>query len=666
MSTIVARFNLDGRPVEKEALASMLHVQNHRGPGRKAVWAEGAVGLGHGALLLADHTPYPLQSEDGSIVLVADARIDNREELARLLDLTLLPDQDGPLILAAYRRWGVDCCKHLLGDFAFVLWDENERRLFGARDPFGVRSLFYHHAPAKHMVLSSEIKGFWCHPEIPKKLDEVRFAEAIQLIDTDAARTMYADIRSVPAAHAFVLRGDGLSFSRYWEPEVEDDWKAQSDEAYAEELRERFTTAVRRRMRGTQAVAAELSGGLDSSSIACAARDVRVAENGLPLDTLSLRYPEYPEADEGAYIEAVLARGHFKPHFQNGGGRSTLTDIARVFEIIDDPSLVAANHHHVWMRFELAKAANMDVVLTGFDGDTIIGHGFERYYELARAGQWETFRYEATRFEQRIAESSSGTGDQIYQTFPGALQKYGVGSLRLAAEEGAGGDFFRMLNGMHHAFSMPRGFYLKRFGRRLVTPRKLLRARRAAQFALSPLLRPEVSARTNLHARAVEVELNERWPMAIRDRQIRLIKSPFYLRTVEALDAYASAFSLEARHPFLDIDLLAFCTRLPAEQRLRDGWTRLVLRNAMKGILPDTVRLRPGKTNFGNTTTETMFELDRPRMQEMLEDPGPIAPYVNMAEVQKVVDKPLEEIGRDVIRLGHLVSLRRWMQKQSI
>ena len=417
MSALAGRVNLDGRPVEEGPLRRMLEVQHNRGPGSKRIWIKGNVGAGHAALSLADRTVYPFVSEDAGIALVADARLDNRDELASLLDTPVPPDQDGPLLLAAYRRWGSDCCLHLRGDFAFVLWDAREQRLFGARDHFGVRSLFYHHAPGRHFAFSSEIKGFWQWSDIPKKLDEVRLVEAIQMADTDAARTMFEGIRGVPAGHTFTLSARGLQFSRYWAPEAGDDWQAPNDAAYAEELRARFMTAIERRLRGTDAVAAELSGGLDSSSIACAARDIRRAHNGPPLDTLSLRYPEFPEADEGSYIEAVLAGGHFNPHYMNGGGRSTLTDIERVFERIDDPSLVAANHHHVWMRFELAAECGMKAVLTGHDGDTIVGHGFERYYELARAGEWETFRAEAARFEQRMHEAGSGPEDQIYLSF---------------------------------------------------------------------------------------------------------------------------------------------------------------------------------------------------------------------------------------------------------
>lgn len=662
MSTIVGRFNLDGRPVEREAIAQMLQVQHHRGPGRKEVWVDGAVGLGHGLNRIADHTPYPLHSADGNLTLVADARIDNREELARQLNIQLHPDQDGPLILAAYQRWGVDCAEKLLGDFAFVIWDAREQRLFGARDVFGARSLFYHHSPGKHFVLTSEIKGLWCHPDIPKAVDEVRVAETLQLIDTDAARTMFEGVWAIPAAHHFVVTRQRLHMSRYWQATAGETWHEASDEAYAEAFRERFLRSVKRRMRGTDAVAAELSGGLDSSSIACAARDVRREKGGQPLDTISLRYPDYPDTDEGVYIQSVLDTGHFAHHEQLGSSRSSLTDVEHVLNWMDDPSLVAGNHHHVWMRFELAHQHGMQVVLTGFDGDTVVGHGFERFYEFARAGQWEDFRRNAAAYERNMVEGGSGPGDQIYMAAQSILMKYGAGSLKLASEGGAWRDYFRMLGQLHATFGFSRQKYLRLYAPNLITPKWLVA--RQNRKAPSPMIAPSLAARTDLADRMVQSSVNpETWPVSARAFQAEVLSRPQYLRTVEALDTYGAAFSIEGRYPFLDRELVDFALRLPVEQSFREGWSRFVLRRAMQGILPEKVRTRPGKTSFAASSDHSMMDHDAPKLKAMVQDPVGLEAFIDLREVKRVAASPVEEWDRDAMRLAHLVSIQQWLRR---
>ncbi len=661
MSTIVARVNLDGRPVDAGALRQMLEVQNHRGPGRKDVWTKANVGLGHGLNPLADHTAYPLVSDDGNLVLVADARIDNREDLERALGIAAPPDQDGPLILAAYRKWGADCTRHLRGDFAFVLWDATEQRLVGARDPFGTRSLFYHHAPSKHLIVSSEIKGLWCHPEPQKKIDEVRLAETLQLIDTDATRTMFEGVRGVPAAHGFVATAQSLRMLPYWQPDSSGEIVMKDDEAYAEAFREHFGRAVRRRMRGAKKPAAELSGGLDSSSVACVARDVQREADAAPLDTISLRYPGDAHTDEGEYIQAVLDTGHFAPHEVIGSARSSLSDLDAVFKVMDDPSLVAGNHHHVWMRFELASSFGADVVLTGYDGDTTVGHGFDRYYEFIRRGEWSTFHDNAEAYERHMYEGGSGPGDQVFMAARGVVLSYGAGALERAANHRALGDFRRILAGLHKSYGFSRKKYLRLYGPHFLVPAWVAERQRRANLDVSPLLRADLVKRTALRDRVAQAERPREWPVDARALQADVLHGPNYLRTVEALDSYAAAFSLEGRYPFLDRDLVDFCLRLPIDQSFRDGWSRGVMRRGMKGILPEKVRRRPGKTSFAKSSDESIVNVDAEKLRSVMDAPGLLAEYVDVANVRAVVAKPIEEWDKDAIRIAQMASLREWI-----
>src|ERR671911_296439 len=159
MSGICGMVNLDGAPIEPAALKKMARAAVHRGPDGIRYHTEGAVGLAHLALNITPESArehQPLVSERGDLVLVADARIDNREELARILwgggHLPDEPPTDAEIILEAYRRWGEGCPARLIGDFAFAIWDARRGRLFAARDAMAMRALYYRVEPRRGLV----------------------------------------------------------------------------------------------------------------------------------------------------------------------------------------------------------------------------------------------------------------------------------------------------------------------------------------------------------------------------------------------------------------------------------------------------------------------------------------------------------------------------------
>ena len=141
-------------------------------------------------------------NKTGDLVVTADARIDNRDELIAVLGLTGRPWEeitDAELILGAYRRWGERCPERLLGDFAFAIWDRRNQTLFCARDHFGVKHLYFYRSNPI-FVFGSEIKALLCLPEVPRRLNEARLADYLMLISEDKSATLYQDIFRLPPA----------------------------------------------------------------------------------------------------------------------------------------------------------------------------------------------------------------------------------------------------------------------------------------------------------------------------------------------------------------------------------------------------------------------------------------------------------------------------------
>src|SRR3989442_1012999 len=207
VSGIAGLWRLDGRPTEPAELDRMLARLAHRGPDGAGAWRHGPVALGHRMLHTTPESLrecQPLVGTTGDLVLVADARIDNRAELCPLLpapsDAT-----DAELILAAYERWGEHCPEHLLGDFAFAIWDGRAQRLFCARDHFGVKPLYYHHRPSRLFAFASEIKGLLALADIPRRLNETRVAAYLVPLFEDKEVTFYEEIVRLPPAHRMVV-----------------------------------------------------------------------------------------------------------------------------------------------------------------------------------------------------------------------------------------------------------------------------------------------------------------------------------------------------------------------------------------------------------------------------------------------------------------------------
>jgi asparagine synthase (glutamine-hydrolysing) len=213
MSGIVGLWRLDGQPVARAELMRMAESLAHRGPDGGGVWNDGAVGLAHRMLRTTPESFrewLPLANATGDLILTADARIDNREELIAELGLADRPlDEisDSRLILGAYEKWGEGCPEKLLGDFAFAIWDGRCRRLFCARDHVGVKP-FYYYRSARVFAFASEIKALLSLGAVPRQLNEVRVADHLVGNFADRTITFYRDIFRLPAAHSMTVTAE--------------------------------------------------------------------------------------------------------------------------------------------------------------------------------------------------------------------------------------------------------------------------------------------------------------------------------------------------------------------------------------------------------------------------------------------------------------------------
>lgn len=631
MSAIAGLCRTDGQPVGRHEVDRMVSVLAHRAPDGADVWNAGPAALAHGARWTTPESRrerQPFASGAGNVI-VADARLDNRGDLITALGLTggAAGDVgDGELILRAYERWGEDCAPHLLGDFAFAIWDRRHQRLFCARDHVGVKPFYYHQA-AVAFLFASEIKALHTSALVPYRLNPLRVADHLVGFLEDQAITFYRDVHRLPAGHTLTVSRSGTRIRAYWTVDPAREITLGSDEAYADAFRECFTEAVRCRLRG-DAVGCLLSGGLDSSSIVATARRLRGTTHGR-LDTFSAIFPGLPAADlrkidERAYVEAVVAQGGLEPHYLRADLLSPLADVDRALWHLDE-GFTAPNLYLHWGLYGAARDRGVRVLLDGIDGDTTVSHGLERLPELARSGKVLTLVSELRALSRR--------------------HRAGVGSL------------FRQF------VVDPLIPTALRYGMRR------LRGREPVDLAQT-VIRPEFARRMGIADRLEAFQRQQERPgRSARETHARGLKSGLIPYALELADKAAGAFGVEPRYPFFDRRLMEFCLALPASQKLDGGWTRMVLRRAMAGVLPEEVRWRASKANLAPNFGRQLLGNDRNLLTEViLEQPGVIEEYVDVPALRRAYDRYVTQPGSqaDALTVYGAVMLGLWLQRAKI
>jgi len=562
MSAIFGLFRFDGQPVEAETLNRMKTAMEFWGPDGSGTWNEGPVGLGH---LLLYNTPesldenLPLQSQNNNFILTAGARIDNRQELLHALGVPAsrhAVTSDGFLILSAYERWGGDCLEHLLGDWAFAVWDKHKGELFIARDHHGITGLFYFHNE-RFLAFASSLKGLFALPEVPRQPNPMRIAQRL-VIWPEGEKTFYEGILRLPPAHSLKADSESVSVRRYWHLEHTPDVRFKTDLDYVDAFLEVYGEAVRCRLRSYHPVGVTLSGGLDSGSVAAlAARELRherhhlAAFTSVPLyDTRGLNIP-HRFGDEGPFASTTAQfAGNIDIHTIQAEDITPLAGAELFLKLSEEPAYAASNLHWLLSLLDTAQQQGLGVLLTGQGGNATIswfGDEHTLIRGLLRHRQWKLFWEE---FNTRHMETSLWRAISIHM-------------LRLLLPAGY---FFRY----------------KRF-------RSHLRLGKEPWRDYSPI-NPDFARALNLQQ---QMDMNGFDPTFSGFADSRFsrhaIIGPGRSIVGSTWQQLGSGYGIDVRDPTLDKRVIEFCLGLPEEQYLRAGTDRYLIRRAMDGLLPAEV-----------------------------------------------------------------------------
>lgn len=376
MSGIAGLLNLEGGPVDAKLLDRLTKLMRFRGPDAVETWVGGRVGFGHAMLRAAVDARGERQpcSLDGRVWIVADARVDGRAELFRKLLYAghecAQDTNDAELILYAYRAWGEACVRHLIGDFAFLVWDADRQRLFCARDHLGVKP-FYYARVRDGVVFSNTLSCVKAHPGVSGALDDLAVSDFLLYgLNQDEAATAFADIRRLPPGHTLTCSQGALRVDRYWSLPSGGHVRYRHAGDYIEHFRETLNASVADRLRCDR-VGVLMSGGLDSTSIAATAHAQLSARNrDFDLRAYTCVYDRLIPDDERRFAGEAARALDIPIHY-------LVADDYGLFdrwrepgmqppEPVDHPlSALAADQM-------IQVAAGSRVALTGWDGDAVL------------------------------------------------------------------------------------------------------------------------------------------------------------------------------------------------------------------------------------------------------------------------------------------------------
>ena len=305
MSGICGIVRLDGQPVKKAEIEKMLDAMRHRGSDAEGVFEDGFVAFGHKALWSTPESvleKQPILNSKKNLLLVADARIDNREALIKTLRIsTMHTITDAEIIVQSYLKWGQKLLDHLIGDFAFVIYDRAEERLFFARDHIGIRPLYYVKTD-EVFCFCSEIMPLFTVDGVGKVIDQEMQQRYFDCRVLGLDETFFKEVKRLMPATYGTLKASTLHLERYWFPEKIKIDRSISFKEAAERFRDIFEESVQCRMRTRSPIGCELSGGLDSSSVFSMAVTLKKTS---PLIPISMRFGKMA-CDESSFIDSML------------------------------------------------------------------------------------------------------------------------------------------------------------------------------------------------------------------------------------------------------------------------------------------------------------------------------------------------------------------------
>jgi len=567
MSAIFGILHLDDKPVVKADLERMSSTLAIHGPDNAGVWHSGSVGLGQRLMRFTQEDCFeqqPLVSSDGLRVLVTDARIDNRHELSIQFGLSISEIKqmpDAAFIQLAYEKWGLDCPVHLVGTYAFALWDKREHHLMLVRSPLSDRHIYYH-SDVTSFTFATVPKGLFCLPWIQRDLNQQAFADYLVHAPEDLGTSFYRGVSRVQMGSSLVASRKGIIHHQFWQPDFQKELQLKNENDYVEAFTELFERVISDNLRSISPVGVMMSGGLDSTSVAAvAASQLKRSNKRLATFTEKPREGFYDDgiakgryADETPLVKALAAKyDNIDLNLIRTDGIFFLNNLTPLFDVVGVPFYAAPNKVWIDAIHEEAQRQKVKVLLTGGSGNmTISWDGRGLIPGLMSSGKWVQAWQETAGTDQSISIKKrlrTFISRGILPMLPTPIWSIikNISNMKFSLED----------------YKIPWSSH---------SPINPVFAEAQHLIARSRAKGYDFSFRTNRNSKITRYGYFE---------MSDAVKSVFV--------GYKALYGVESRDPTMDARIFNFCLAIPENQCRRHGKDRLLIRRAMSGRLPDEI-----------------------------------------------------------------------------
>jgi len=610
---------LFGHVPEGHWIEEMTDLVEHRGPDARGVrqFSCNRAQLGHRRLTILDLSSLgnqPMSTRDDRFHITYNGEIYNYIELRQELETkgySFASQSDTEVLLAAFAEWGKECLPKLNGMFAFVIYDSVKERFFAARDRFGIKPLYVWMSPSGFAALASEIKQFTCLPGFLAQLNHQRAYDFLNwTVHNHTRETLFSDVLQIKGGEYWECDLDDLTFkSNSWYLLKQSPFKGSLQEA-SQLYRELLSDSIRLRLRSDVALGSCLSGGLDSSSIVCLINSQLKSQSAAHQQRTFSACSHIDKWNERRFMDQVMAQTNHQGHFTTPNHERLIEDLDQMIWHQDEP-FGTTSIFAQWEVFKLAKKHQVKVMLDGQGADEQLA-GYTGCYGSHFLSLYRSMRW------IRLLKEMKGAKPTLNCVNPLTL----LGSKLLP-------DCLRIP--------------LSKIYRR-------------------PSKEPDWISFQRLHAedhypfpQIYQLDLDEYC------RHMTFISSLPMLLHFEDRDSMAH--SIEARTPFLDWRLVEFTLNLPSECKISDGWTKRVLRDSMKGVIPEGIRTRRDKIGFATAEEDWIKNpIFRTILNQSIESSqGIVSPKVLKEYDQVVAGK--EPFSNTIWRV---ICFGRWLERFSV
>lgn len=564
----IYNFNRD-KPVNQDSLEKMCKSLEHRGPDDQGIYLTHNLGLGHRRLSIIDLAGghQPMANEDSSIYIIHNGEIYNFNELKSDLVAKghiFRNNSDTEVILHSYEEYGAECVNKFNGMWAFVIWDNREKTLFCSRDRFGIKPFYYFYNDDE-FIFSSEIKAFFTLTDVPKRENHQKTYEYLAYGCQDSSsETMFKGIYQLNAAHNLTIKNNRLNKYRYWDlknaPNTYD-LNFKEKELLYRQYRDLLFSSVSQHMQSDVDIWTLLSGGLDSSAITCIQNILKNKGliNQTSIKTISIVYDQ-EEINEYEYVKEISNTQGIINHRINSAHDEVINSLEKVIYLQDEPfsQMVTFNHYFLMKKI---RENNIKVVLSGQGSDECLAGYLPLLSSYYFADLLKSFKLIKLFNEIKYCLNKN---NPIFYPLPLLLMQM----------------------------------------TKAVAPRDLTALIKAKFIEKSLNL---IADDFKGMRKEANPDINNKNNFSILNQNMyRMLIDDNLPRILRMEDRNSMSFSIEERVPFLDHRLVEFAFSLSDEKKIDKGVSKKILRESLKGILPEKIRTRTNKLGFNAPESEWM------------------------------------------------------------